>query len=100
VVLVDEAAEDGGSADAVGGQVGDRRPGSVFGVGWVLVARSRSSRRRVPTRRSQSAFALGAWGGVLMISMPQASNTASKACSARKPDSADGLGVMRRGGTR
>jgi hypothetical protein len=37
VVLVDEAAEDGGSADAVGGQVGDRRPGSVFGVGWVLV---------------------------------------------------------------
>lgn len=40
---------------------------------------SRTSRRRVPTTRSQWALAFGARTGVLMISMPSAWNTASKA---------------------
>ena len=40
--------------------------------------RSRSSRRRVPTRRSQIAFIPGAWTAVRRILAPAAWNTASK----------------------
>ena len=39
--------------------------------------RSRSSRRRVPTRRSQIAFIRGAWTAVRRILMPAAWKTAS-----------------------
>ena len=39
--------------------------------------RSRSSRRRVPTRRSQVAFMRGAWTAVRRILVPAAWKTAS-----------------------
>jgi hypothetical protein len=44
----------------------------------MISTRSKSSRRRVPTSRSQIAFALGACGGQARILMPPAVNTASK----------------------
>ena len=44
---------------------------------WTLTKRSRSSRRRVPTRLSQIAFMRGAWTPVRKILVPLAWNTAS-----------------------
>jgi hypothetical protein len=54
----------------------------IFGPhrAWLTMRiRSRSSRRIVPTIRSQIAFARGACGGVLMICMVSAVKTASNA---------------------
>jgi hypothetical protein len=106
VVLVGESAEDLLPADPELGEVdrfrrpgislsrgelaeGTVRPGSVI-VPQVLGQRSsqvvliddqdpvQELPRRVPTSRSQIAFALGACGGLARILMPPAVNTASK----------------------
>jgi hypothetical protein len=104
-VFVDQAAQDGFSEDpsavevgkgevatvvfAVGDALGDAlvRPGRVavhlvFSQNGAQMAlpevstRSRSSRRRVPTRRSQIAFIRGAWTAVRKILVPAAWKTA------------------------
>jgi hypothetical protein len=106
-VLVDQAVEDRSSADlqgldigpdaagnvsfVVGGALGDAlvRPGRVvvrlvFGQDRLQMSLAddqhaiRSSRRRVPIRRSQIAFMRGTWKAVRRILVPLAWKTASK----------------------
>jgi hypothetical protein len=105
-VFVDQAAQDGFSEDPFTVEVGNGAvAAAVFAVGDALgnalvrpgrvvvrlvfgqdsadspprgsSTRSRSSRRRVPTRRSQIAFNRGAWTAMRTILVPAAWKTAS-----------------------
>jgi hypothetical protein len=101
-IFVDQAVEDGFSADlpcvdvgygravdvgfVLGDVLGDAlvrpvcsapdiRPGRRASASPMISTRSRSSRRKVPTRRSQIAFIRGAWTALRRIVVPVASKT-------------------------
>ena len=72
-----EGAGSGSGGDDARCNAPRTRQGFAAGPGPTIRIRSGSSRCSVPARRSQIAFARGAHGGVLMISLASASNTAS-----------------------